>query len=426
MVSFFMINEEHKKISVIMPIYNTPIKFLKEAIEDILLQTEKNIELLCIDDASTNPEILQELYKIKYNHPKQIFVISLKEVNGAANARNIGLDECSGEYVIFLDSDDRFDKDMLKIMYDASEKENSDVCICNYLYFDENGPKGRFDEFIINKTDEEWLSKVPMNPWTRLVRRKYLIDNNISFQSLSSCNDVYYAVMTLLCTDKICALGNEYFVNYRVGRQEAISANRNAMNLLKAFELIYKTLEQKNFCEETKKQVDVTLIKAAIDEWNANGDDIQKAQMYNELREQFKGKRYKSAYINEYIRLLLAENYNSKWFTHISDYFYWLQINKNKLMDELGSDNQEIYLLGVGRRGHAFLEWAKLNNIAVSGISDNELKSDIFEYGIDIVNRIDILNKSNVIFVASNDFVYGEMVNKAKSKIINLQKYCLI
>ena len=93
------------KISVIIPVYNTE-KYLKECIESVLAQTYTDLEILLINDGATDssPQIC-EAYEKQDDRIKVIH----KENGGLSDTRNVGIDQCSGDYVLFLDSDDYWD-----------------------------------------------------------------------------------------------------------------------------------------------------------------------------------------------------------------------------------------------------------------------------------------------------------------------------
>ena len=109
------------KVSVIVPVYNVE-SYLEECLESLVNQTLKDIEIICINDASTDNslQILKE-YKKKYS--KLIQIIDLKKNVGLGYARNNGLDKAQGEYIAFVDSDDYVDVTMCEKTYIAG-KEN--------------------------------------------------------------------------------------------------------------------------------------------------------------------------------------------------------------------------------------------------------------------------------------------------------------
>lgn len=112
------------KVSIIVPIYNTE-KYLEECLNSIINQTIKEIEIICINDGSTDRslEILNK-YAIKDNRIKVI----TQQNSGVSNARNKALDNCNGEYVCFVDSDDYIEKDFCEKLLAKFNKEVDLVC----------------------------------------------------------------------------------------------------------------------------------------------------------------------------------------------------------------------------------------------------------------------------------------------------------
>ena len=113
------------KVSVIVPVYNAE-RYLKQCVESILAQTLKNVEIIFVDDGSTDGslEILKDYQAKDY----RIRVISQENTGGGA-ARNRGMKEASGEYLCFLDADDYFEPAMLERMSSKMDATGSDICV---------------------------------------------------------------------------------------------------------------------------------------------------------------------------------------------------------------------------------------------------------------------------------------------------------
>lgn len=120
-------------ISVVMPVHNTGL-YLEEALDSLFNQTFADFELLCVDDASEDKQTIEILNH--YQHMwKEMKVIWLEESVGAAEARNIGVSKASGKYVMFLDSDDIFQEEMLAELYETITADDSEVCFCGFRSF---------------------------------------------------------------------------------------------------------------------------------------------------------------------------------------------------------------------------------------------------------------------------------------------------
>lgn len=151
-------------VSVIVPVYNTE-KYLEECIRSLTEQTLPDLELIFVDDGSTDasPQILE---KYQAMDPRRVRVITL-ENGGQGRARNVGLAAATGEYVGFVDSDDYVDRRMYAAMYTRARSENADLVECDFHYLGEDGREKR--------------AYGSAAPWNKLIRRQLLTDNSIFF-----------------------------------------------------------------------------------------------------------------------------------------------------------------------------------------------------------------------------------------------------
>lgn len=127
----------NKKISIIIPAYNSE-KYIEKCIESVLSQTYHNLEVLLVDDGSTDKTL--ELMNLFASKDERIKVIH-KENNGQSEARNTGIDASTGEYLIFIDSDDYVENDMVEFLYNLAEENNADVARCGFYTEYEDGTK---------------------------------------------------------------------------------------------------------------------------------------------------------------------------------------------------------------------------------------------------------------------------------------------
>ncbi|MBO5833348.1 MAG: glycosyltransferase [Alphaproteobacteria bacterium] len=225
------------KVSVIVPVYNVE-KYLAQCLDSILGQTLSEIEVICVDDGSTDNsmEILKEYAK----RDNRITILSQQNLH-AGVARNAGLAVARGEYLSFLDSDDWFDTDMLNQMYAKATKDQSDIVVCDAdIYKDKDGtwdkpsyilrlkeipnPQEPFNKDTLgNKIFSFTGSAV----WTKLYARDFVMKNNLFFQNLYSCNDIGMNTSALLLASKISVV-NQRFVHYRRDTSGQITTHRGA------------------------------------------------------------------------------------------------------------------------------------------------------------------------------------------------------
>ena len=114
------------KISVIIPVYNTE-KYLRQCLDTVVAQTLKDIEIILVDDGSTDDSLL---ICREYARKDDRIHVYHQENQGAGPARNYGIKVAKGQYFSFLDADDLFKLDMLERLYDKCSVTDSDICIC--------------------------------------------------------------------------------------------------------------------------------------------------------------------------------------------------------------------------------------------------------------------------------------------------------
>lgn len=124
----------HPLISIIVPVYNVE-KYIDECLNSLLNQSYSNIEIILVDDGSKdNSASICDEYSKKYTN---VCVIH-KENGGLGFARNTGIDNCNGEYLLFIDSDDYVANNYVEVMFENLLNTHSDACMCGYTAFDGN------------------------------------------------------------------------------------------------------------------------------------------------------------------------------------------------------------------------------------------------------------------------------------------------
>lgn len=123
------------KVSIIIPVYNTS-KYLEECINSIYSQTFKNLEVIAINDGSTD-DSLNILNRLKEKYSELIIIN--KKNTGVSDTRNIGIKMSSGDFIMFVDSDDYIEKDMIEIMLEKAIETKADIVRCNANLFNISG-----------------------------------------------------------------------------------------------------------------------------------------------------------------------------------------------------------------------------------------------------------------------------------------------
>lgn len=223
---------ENELISVIVPIYNVD-KYLKRCLDSIINQTYKNLEIILIDDGSTDKSgQICDNYKRKDNR----IVVIHKENGGLSSARNKGLDIAKGDLISFIDSDDYLELNMFEELINDMNKNDSDISICNYYYVKNDNKKimkslfNKDDFCIFGKEKYYYLlneySLVFMYAWNKLYK-KNIFDNirfpkgkiyeytNIICDILDQANKVSYTSKPLYnYVYRNTSIGNSFNINH--------------------------------------------------------------------------------------------------------------------------------------------------------------------------------------------------------------------
>lgn len=163
------------KVSIIVPVYNVE-KHLEQCVNSILAQTYKNIEVILVDDGSPdNCGTICDNYIIK---DPRIRVVHKKN-GGLSSARNTGLDVATGEYIMFIDSDDFIETDMVEVLFELKATSNADIACCGMYRYKETSTT------LIDNT----ISKNEIEILDRITSLKRLILRTID---CSSCNKLYH------------------------------------------------------------------------------------------------------------------------------------------------------------------------------------------------------------------------------------------
>lgn len=242
------------KISIVMPWHNG-MGYIKESMESVLNQTLREFELICVDDASTDGtfEALMEYAK----KDSRIKVI-LQEKADAGTARNRGFEQTLGKYVLFLDSDDLYEPELLERMFEQAEEAQAEVCVCNADQFDnDTGERMERPQYLREDLlpeqipfSRETIGKYCLYfttsvPWNKLIKRSFLVEKGIRFQQIPRANDQYFSIMVLMLASKITVVRDK-LVHYRVSQKNNLTT-RFSETPLCAFEAmceVVKALEQ--------------------------------------------------------------------------------------------------------------------------------------------------------------------------------------
>lgn len=422
------------KVSVVMPVYNSQ-KYLEECINSVIGQTLKDIQIIFVDDGSTD-ESLQILKNYSRDN-SNILVLETEHI-GAANARNAGFSHAKGQYVIFLDSDDLFEKDMLEEMYSAAVKYDADVAVCEWdqnILLDDTDSKSKNQEYylenVLNKYLRQYskqpftLKELPMEglllwyscPWNKLCKKNFLENNNIFFQNLKSANDVYYSCMVMILADKIIHTRSfKSMVHYRKANNEGqISKRRTTNDVYKALEKTYLNLIKINkLDEEIYHRYYIHAFNCIVTDFSAmRGDEEENKKFYDFFAEdgmkniglEQGKKKAELGYYRDYINKFQKHSYNSKWFQ--KENFVGTSLEQ-KGMEEVANicRKYRVAVWGAGIKGTALIETLNKYNIKILGLIDSALyKQGNVIGGYEIKNFQQLCGMVDIIIITGKDLL---------------------
>lgn len=217
-------------ISVVVPVYNTA-RFLRQCVDSLVNQTWKNVEFIFVDDGSTDDsgEILKQ-----YQEKDERIKILQQENMCAGVARNNGMKQATGKYIIFLDSDDYFDLTLLEKAFRRAEKDRAEMVVFGHCRFD-NQTKAiqeylfnmRHGVFSAETLGENVFSAFPIAPWNRFFLRSFLDRHHLEFQAIYKHNDVYWALLSVALAERIVCI-DEPLVYYRTNNPKSLQGQKLA------------------------------------------------------------------------------------------------------------------------------------------------------------------------------------------------------
>ena len=246
-----------QKISIIVPVYNTS-KYLNKCINSLLNQTLEDIEIILINDGSTDEsDSIIKKYKdkrIKYIHKKN---------EGIGKTRNLGIEIASGEYLSFIDSDDYVEADFCEKMYNKAIKDNCDIVICDfYKDIDSTLEYIKIESFKDNSLNKNpnILNIVNLGPCNKIYKRNLFENRNNRFVENLKYEDAPFVCKVLLSAKKIGKV-DEYLAHYVIhDKSETTTRDERIFDILKITDIIVKELKKYDYMHDAMINIVVMIL----------------------------------------------------------------------------------------------------------------------------------------------------------------------
>ena len=227
-------------ISIIIPVYNVE-KYLDRCLESVVSQTYNNLEIILVDDGSTDSS--SRLSDDWAKKDKRINVFH-KENGGLSDARNYGVTKSKGTYIFFVDSDDCISEKTIEILNDLLTKNDADIACCNYVKFSNEEPDYSFENDCLVLDGGEQACTAMMRQktfmitaWGNLVKREIVVNNPFPVgryqEDEATTYKYYYASQKTVVTD---AKLYGYFYNEKGIMKSPENRKKNTLDLLKSLE----------------------------------------------------------------------------------------------------------------------------------------------------------------------------------------------
>ena len=202
------------KVSVIIPVYNVE-KYLGQCLDSICSQTLKDIEIICVDDGSTDNSL--EILNRYSQNDSRIVVVSQGKNKGLSVTRNTGLAIAKGEFICFIDSDDYIDEKYLEKLYNCAVKYDCEIACCGFIRVSGNRKYKmmQFDKEEVFKTIEDKMNaaKVPEHNyvWGKIFNRRKFLDGNLVFAPYRYYEDIEITLRILNTLGNMVTVPDIYY-----------------------------------------------------------------------------------------------------------------------------------------------------------------------------------------------------------------------
>ncbi len=317
-----MMDMKNITVSVIVPVYNAE-KYLKQCLESLVNQTLKTMEIIIVNDGSTDgSNRIIEYYEKSY---KNIIVIEQSN-SGIAKARQSGYKYASGDYIGWVDNDDFVELNMYKRLYDQAVEDNADYVYCDYDFYPKKVSKKEkwFKEY---KGVIDWnFIERNTHPWNKLVKKE-LCENISMFELLGEFGDGVYVDLLLRAKKIVCI--HDCLYHYRVGHDSVSGSFKGKLDYF--LEVAERTRRQKIFLKNTKYEMslkeyfDYRYIYALLQLCCVSAYNSNKT-VYIDALKKLRTLKYKK---NRYVSLILQNNYGifkAKILEYVIPFNYYLAL----------------------------------------------------------------------------------------------------
>lgn len=401
------------KVSIIIPVYNVE-KYLAECLESVVQQTLQEIEIICVDDGSTDNSL--NILNSYGKTDKRIKIIKLEQNFGQSFARNRGLEKAKGEYIYFLDSDDMIEKNAMEILTEEAEEHNLDVIFFDGKIIYENEQlqsrfkdyktmrRGKYEsiktgeqlfgDFINNS---EWSCSVPRQFWNRC----FLAEKKIFFYEGIVHEDELFSFVAVLQAERAEYIKKPFF--YRRFRENSTMTSKisatNFCGYFTAYYFMNQFAYQNNFHTE---EVQCFLARSY-------GNMVR---LYMQLKDEYN--------LVEELQIKKLQEIFYFFCSVQSEYMAYGNIS-SKLLQKI-EHYSNIYIYGAGIVGQSVYDGLARQGIIIKGflVTFRSKKiAGVRGQPVIGIDEIDFDKKNSIIIIAANRENQNEIINQLQIRDLN-------
>ncbi len=325
-------------VSIIIPVYNAS-QFIARCLDSVIAQSHKNIEIICVNDGSTDnsEKILTQYAKFD----DRIKIIT-KENGGLSSARNAGLLQVTGDYILFVDADDYISSTTVEILYKNATTHNSDIVVFDYIC---GNPDLSNTQHITIKNCKELINSIfsikflnadtyklfPPSAWSKFYKTKFLNDKNIRFYNGLYYEDVPFWAEVYANANRMTYIPQPLYF-YNTANQNSIMRDygEKTFDVIKVYELAINAFKAAGHFENMKQTIYLLMMS----------DFVKKLQ---NIHPQFKERFFNSVKdLKIEIDYSIYQNNNYMDFekTNVNTFQLWMNSTFSDFCNKIGAKNE--------------------------------------------------------------------------------------
>ena len=336
------------KVSVIMPVYNCE-DFLKDSVESILNQTLYDLELICVDDGSTDNSL--EILKEYESQDSRVKVFALNHLGGG-DARNFALKHISGEYLYFMDADDILDLNAFETFYPISKEKNLDFLmfkakkyyvvqkiLSEHDYYN-MAPLSKFKDEVFNFRDlGDLIFNINVAPWCKFYNSRFVLDSGAKFRSQSKFHDNQFFWDIIFQAERIFFLDEFYYTQNVHPKSLIESAGKSHCDTIDVRNDIWELFKKHGQFDKFKQRLFRRKINLHLMRYNEIKDEF-KELFFKKMKEDLtnmSGSDFRDylLYAQKFVfdSVLISKNHND--FDILTEFYYILINGQNDVNQKM-------------------------------------------------------------------------------------------